>query len=67
MELAVELVGTPLIFGFLGLLLDRRLGTSPLFVVVLGLFGIIGMGLKTYFEYAEKMRRHEEGKPWAKS
>jgi F0F1-type ATP synthase assembly protein I len=67
MELAIELVGTPLIFGFLGMLLDRRLGTSPLFVVTLGLFGIIGMGLKTYFEYAEKMRRHEEGKPWAKS
>jgi len=66
MELAVELVGTPFIFGFLGWLLDRWLGTAPLFLVVLGLFGIVGMGLKTYYEYAEKMRQHEEGAPWTR-
>lgn len=66
MGLAVEMVGTPLIFGFLGWLLDRWLGTSPLFVVALGLFGVVGMAVKTYYGYVEKMKQHEVGAPWAK-
>ena len=36
---AVELVVTPLIFGFFGFLLDRWLGTRPLLMFVL--FGLV--------------------------
>jgi F0F1-type ATP synthase assembly protein I len=64
--LAVEMVGTPMLFGLLGWVLDRWLGTSPLFVVVLFVFGIVGMALKTYYAYVEKMKQHEAGAPWAK-
>jgi F0F1-type ATP synthase assembly protein I len=63
--LAVELVGTPMLFGLLGWFIDNRLGTSPLFVVVLGLFGVIGMAVKTYYEYVAKMKQHEASGPWA--
>ncbi|MGI8710389.1 MAG: AtpZ/AtpI family protein [Acidimicrobiales bacterium] len=35
---AVELVITPLIFGGLGYLLDHRLHTAPLFMLVFGLW-----------------------------
>lgn len=65
LELAVEMVGTPMLFGLGGWLLDRWLGTAPLFVVILSLFAIVGMGLRTYYDYAEKMREHDEGAPWA--
>jgi F0F1-type ATP synthase assembly protein I len=63
--LAVEMVGTPMIFGLLGLLLDRWLGTSPVFTLVLFLFGVIGMAVKTYYAYVEKMKREEADTPWA--
>ena len=62
--LAVEMVGTPMIFGLLGWLLDRWLGTSPVFTLVLFLFGIVGMAVKTYYAYVEKMKREEAGTPW---
>ena len=48
---AFELVLTPLIFAGLGWLLDRLLGTSPLLVVVLGLFGFAGVCVRSYFQY----------------
>ena len=63
--LAVEMVGTPMIFGLVGWLLDRWLDTSPVFTLVLFLFGIVGMGVKTYYAYVEKMKREEAGTPWA--
>mgnify|MGYP000368436904 CR=1 FL=1 len=63
--LAVEMVGTPMIFGLLGWLLDRWLGTSPVFTLVLFLFGIVGMAVRTYYAYVEKMKREEAGTPWA--
>jgi F0F1-type ATP synthase assembly protein I len=62
--LAVEMVGTPMIFGLLGWLVDRWAGTSPLFTLVLFLFGVVGMAVKTYYAYVEKMKREETGTPW---
>ena len=35
---AFEMVVTPLIFGFLGFLVDRWLGTKPIFMLVFALF-----------------------------
>ena len=62
---AVELVGAPLLFGALGLLLDRWLGWFPVLTVILSLYGLIGSALRTYYAYAAKMREQEAGKPWA--
>jgi F0F1-type ATP synthase assembly protein I len=64
---AIELVATPLLFGLAGFLLDSRLHTRPLFTLVLGLLGVIGMGLRTYYGYRDAMAREEEGKPWTRS
>jgi F0F1-type ATP synthase assembly protein I len=64
--LAVEMVGTPMIFGLLGWLLDRWIGTAPLFTLVLFLFGIVGMAVKAYYGYVEKMKKEEAGAVWAK-
>jgi F0F1-type ATP synthase assembly protein I len=65
--LAVEMVGTPMIFGLLGWLLDRWIGTAPLLTLVLFLFGVVGMALKAYYAYVEKMKREEADTPWGKS
>ena len=62
---AFEIVLAPAIFGVLGLLIDRMLGTVPLFTILLALFGLVGSFARTYYIYAEQMRQHEEGTPWA--
>ena len=55
-----EMVGAPLIFGFVGYLLDRWLGTSPLFVIVLSLFAVAGTAARMYFGYEQQMREEED-------
>jgi F0F1-type ATP synthase assembly protein I len=65
--MAVELVATPMVFALLGYGLDRWIGTSPLFAIVLGLFGLIGIVARTYFWYQTHVRREEEGKPWKRN
>ena len=56
---AVELVTTPAIFGLLGWLLDRKLGTAPLFLLLfaLGTFGYLAW--KTWGTYERRMQEHE--------
>jgi F0F1-type ATP synthase assembly protein I len=61
---AVELVGTVLIFVLIGLWIDSRLGTKPLFTLVLGVLAIIGQGLVAYYRYKAEMATEEEEKPW---
>lgn len=64
---AVEIVVTPLVFALLGWLIDRALGTTPLFAVVLGLFAVVGLAVRLYYQYRDDMAREEEGKPWTRS
>ena len=61
---AFEFVATTVIFVLLGLWIDSRAGTRPLFTVVLGLLTVIGLGARAYYTYLDKVRREEEGKPW---
>jgi F0F1-type ATP synthase assembly protein I len=67
LALAVEIVVTPLVFAFLGWLIDRAAGTGPVFAVALGLFGVVGLAVRLYYRYREDMAREEEGKPWTRS
>jgi F0F1-type ATP synthase assembly protein I len=56
---AFELVVTPGIFGFLGWLLDHRVGTTPLFTL---LFTLIVFGYvcwKLWGSYERQMQAHE--------
>ena len=60
---ASELVGAPLLFAFFGWLLDRWLGTDPVLLIVLGLFGLAGIVVRTYYQYAHDMQAHESRLP----
>jgi F0F1-type ATP synthase assembly protein I len=66
-SLAVEFVAVPLILALIGFGLDRWLNTSPVFVVVLGAIGFVGVILRTYYAYLARMEYEEEGKPWTRS
>jgi len=62
---AFELAVTPVIFGFLGHLLDRALGTSPVFLIVFVLFCVAGLGVRMYYGYVHQMSEHEAKLPGA--
>ena len=61
---AMELALTPTIFGGLGWLVDRWVGTLPLFTLVFFLFAIAGIGYMTWFRYDEQMKQHESDAVW---
>ena len=61
---AFEMVATTVIFVVLGLWIDGRTGTRPLFTVVLGLLAVIALGTLAYYRYKEQISREEEDKPW---
>jgi F0F1-type ATP synthase assembly protein I len=61
---AFELVIATVLFVLLGLWIDGRVGTRPLFTVVLGLLAVIGLGVRAYYTYLAQIERDEEGKPW---
>ena len=61
---ALSLVVGPVFFAFLGFLLDRALGTGPVFLVAFGIFGFLGAVLALYFRYQAAVARDDEGKPW---
>jgi F0F1-type ATP synthase assembly protein I len=63
---ATELVVTPLLFALAGYGLDRLFGTGPILAIVFGLVGVIGVAVKSYYEYAARIAREEEGKPWTR-
>jgi F0F1-type ATP synthase assembly protein I len=63
---ALTLVVAPVLFALLGAFIDRVLGTSPLFLLVLGFVGVLGTCITAYYEYEARIARHDEGKPWAR-
>ena len=63
---AVELVLTPILFFLGGRVLDHRLGTDPVFALVLATLSIVGVVAKIYFSYRSEFSRQEEGKPWTR-
>ena len=56
---AFELVATPGIFGFLGWLLDRKIGTTPLFALVFFFLVLSYVVWKMWSGYVADMQRHE--------
>jgi len=67
LAMAFEMVMTPLLFGLGGYALDRWLGTSPVFTLILSVLGIIGMSAKMWYGYEARMQAHDAAAPWAKS
>ena len=56
---AFEMALTPAVFGVLGFLLDRWLGTLPWFTVVFTAAALAGTVYMTWFRYDLEMREHE--------
>ena len=57
---AFELVVTPGFFALLGWLLDRRLGTTPVFAFVFFFVVLSYVIWKMWMGYEADMKRHEE-------
>jgi F0F1-type ATP synthase assembly protein I len=63
---AMNLVLTPLLFGLVGALVDRGLGTSPVAMLVLGLLGLVGTNVAMWYRYRADVEAEDAGKPWAR-
>jgi F0F1-type ATP synthase assembly protein I len=66
LALAFEFAVTPAIFGGLGYLFDRAVGTLPVFTIIFVLFCIVGMFVKIWYSYDASMREHEANAPWGR-
>jgi F0F1-type ATP synthase assembly protein I len=64
---AFELVMAPLIFAFIGHLIDGWVGMRFTFALVLGLFGLAGTFAKMWFTYNYAMKAEEAKAPWRRS
>ncbi len=62
---AFEMVVTPLIFGFLGYLVDRWVGTHLVFALGFGLFTFGYLVRKLVVRYSTEMAAHDAKAPWA--
>ncbi len=51
-----ELVLGPVLMALVGLMLDRWLGTAPLFILLLTVWGAAGAFVSLYFRYREQIR-----------
>ena len=50
-----ELVLGPVLMALLGLAIDSWLGTTPLFILLLTLWGVIGAGVSLYYRYRSQV------------
>jgi F0F1-type ATP synthase assembly protein I len=64
---AFEFAVTPVVFGFLGHLLDMRLQTSPIFMLILALLAVTGMFVKLWYAYDREMDQRDEDAPWGRT
>jgi F0F1-type ATP synthase assembly protein I len=63
---AVEMAVIPVILAFVGLAVDGRLGTMPLFTIVLLVVGMTGGFARAYYAYQYECRLEEERHPWGR-
>lgn len=54
-----ELVLAGALFALAGVWLDRKVGTTPLFIIVLSLLGFVGAGLNIYYRYRNDIAKLE--------
>jgi F0F1-type ATP synthase assembly protein I len=55
-----ELVLSAALFGVIGLFIDRRLGTTPWFMVVTTVLGFVGATVSIYYRYRHDIHRLTE-------
>mgnify|MGYP001305637571 CR=1 FL=1 len=62
-----EIAVIPILFGGFGWFLDRRLGTMPVLTIILAVFALVAMAVRTYFAYDAEMRAHDAASPWGRT
>ena len=67
MSRAFELAVTPAVFGVAGYALDRWLGILPTLTIVFFLLAVVGLFVRMYCGYEQRMREHEAAGPWARA
>lgn len=55
----MELVLSAVLFGVLGLWIDSKLGTTPIFLLVFTLLGFAGAAISVYYRYRHDIARLE--------
>ena len=63
---AIELVLTPAVAGGLGFLMDRWLGTVPVFTIVFVVLAVVATFIKLWYAYEAKMRALDAAAPWGR-
>jgi hypothetical protein len=63
---AFELVLTPLIHAGIGVWVGNAVGGGVLLPLVFGFVGFFGVTYRLIAQYKVRMKKAEEGKPWAK-
>ena len=62
---AFELVLVPVIFGLIGFAVGNAVGAAKLVALAFGVFGLVGVLIKAFYEYKAEMAKQDKGKPWA--
>ena len=57
--MAFEMVATPVLFAFFGYLLDRAVGTAPLFILVFSIVVLTYVVWRTFKTYERRMKKFE--------
>ena len=60
------MVAVPVLFGLVGSVLDGRIGTAPIFLLVFAAFGVAGAFASAFYRYEARITRQEAGKPWTR-
>ncbi|MEZ5228252.1 MAG: AtpZ/AtpI family protein [Acidimicrobiales bacterium] len=56
---SLELVLSAVLFGLIGLWLDNKLGTTPIFLLVFTFLGFAGAAISVYYRYRHDIARLE--------
>jgi F0F1-type ATP synthase assembly protein I len=60
-----ELALAPVLMALIGLWIDRTLGTTPWFIVILAALGVAGASVKVIYQYRHHMAAHDATAPWS--
>lgn len=67
MSRAFELAVTPAVFGVAGYALDRWLGILPVLTIVFFVLAVIGLSVRMWCGYEQRMQEHDKAGPWSHS
>jgi F0F1-type ATP synthase assembly protein I len=64
---AMAMVAVPVLFGFLGSLIDRAIGTGPILLIGFAALGVVGSFASAYYRYEARIAEQDVDKPWTRA